>query len=125
MCNRQGKCLGGTFSSFNFLYTKCVHVIAIKLHIIKECINQFTSTLAVTVVFDPVEYTVSEDAGSQLYQLRLLGEIETQVVVTVTSEDGTAEGITPCIAYLVNNCVHKLLIITLIDSSLWYMFTHT
>ena len=46
-----------------------------------------------TVIFDPVVYNVSENAGSQLYQLRLLGETERHVVVTVTSEDGTAEGI--------------------------------
>ena len=58
-------------------------------------INLFTSALGVMVVFDPVEYNVSENAGSQLYQLRLLGEIDRQVVVTVTSEDGTAEGIPP------------------------------
>ena len=59
------------------------------------------------VVFDPVEYTVSEDAGSQLYQLRLLGEIETQVVVTVTSEDGTAEGI--LVSYFIPHIILKIL----------------
>ena len=45
------------------------------------------------MVFDPVVYNVPENAGSQLYHLRLLGEIERFVFVTVASEDGTAEGI--------------------------------
>ena len=66
-----------------------------------------TLAVDVMVIFDPVMYTVTENAGSQLYQLRLLGEMERHIVVTVTSEDGTAEGILARIIFLFFlMCIH-------------------
>ena len=45
-----------------------------------------------TVLFDPVEYSVSEISGSVDLRLEKIGDIDVPVTVTVSTRDGTAVG---------------------------------
>ena len=48
--------------------------------------------LAVTVSFNPVQYTVNEDAGTVQLQLVKIGSVNIPVTVTVSTMNGTAVG---------------------------------
>ena len=48
--------------------------------------------LAVTVSFNPVQYTVNEDAGTVRLQLVKIGSVNIPVTVTVSTMKGTAVG---------------------------------
>ena len=48
--------------------------------------------LAVTVSFNPVQYTVDEDTGTVELQLVKIGSVNIPITVTVSTINGTAVG---------------------------------
>ena len=60
----------------------------------------------VTVIFDPVEYTVGEGDGKAELILVKMGDIDTPVTVTVETAPGSATG-----TYAVESCEAKNTII--------------
>ena len=56
-------------------------------------ITDLLGSLVAIVVFNPVEYTVAEDAGSINFVTELLTSTERQLSITLNVSDGSAQGI--------------------------------